>query len=643
MVIESPLTALAVIVGLGITAQWIAWRFDLPAILLLLAGGIMLGPVTGALSPDRVFGDALLPFVSVAVAIILFEGGLTLDLRDLGAHGRAVTLLVTVGAVVTWATATLAARFFLFENWSLSFLIGAIVVVSGPTVIIPLLRQVRPNKQTSTVLRWEAILIDPIGAIMAVLVYEVILAEGGTLGQIVFSNLLNAFFIGGVVGGVGAIAMIQLLKRYLLPDFLHVAVTLAIVIGAFAGSNALHEESGLLAVTVMGVVLASQRSVHVRHILEFEENLRTLLLSGLFIVLGARLGLDDLRQAATLPVLGFLAVLIFIARPLAVVVSTWRSTLSKKERVFLSWVAPRGIVAAAVASLFAFKLADHFEPLSGGEGTIFLSGAGRLVPTTFAVILGTIAIYSTTAKPLASKLGITSKTASGVLIVGGNEFTRDLALVLQDQDVRVVLADTAWDAVTKARQRGVKETFYGSVLSDSAMSELDLTGMGILLALTQNDEVNALATQHFVHMFDRKGVFQVSPRSGHHRQQLASHMRGRVFAADDATLVELTARLAAGHKIKVKKLTEASPYQSLVEEYGDTMLPLLIIEPDDEVLPFAADETPATPPGARLVALMPAPTPVEKAIAKQSEKKKRDDELQDASQGETQSADSPTG
>lgn len=626
MIIESPLTALAVIVGLGITAQWFAWRFDLPAILLLLGTGIALGPATGALSPDQVFGDLLLPFVSVAVAIILFEGGMTLDLRELGAHGRVVTLLVTLGALVTWLTASVAAYWLLFDNWSMSFLLGAIVVVSGPTVIVPLLRQVRPNKQTSTVLRWEAILIDPIGALLAVLVYEVILAEGGTLGQIVFSSLLKAFGVGGTVGVIGAFVMIQLLRRYLLPDFLHVAMTLAIVIGAFAGANALHDESGLLAVTVMGVVLASQHAVHVRHILEFEENLRTLLLSGLFIVLGARLGLDDLRQAATLPVLGFIGVLVLLGRPLAVAVSTFRSKLTRRERLFLAWVAPRGIVSAAVASLFAFRLADHFEPLSGSEGTVFLGGASRLVPTTFAVILGTIAIYSTTAKPLAARLGIKSRTATGVLIVGGNEFTRDLALALQEQGVRVVLADTAWDAVTKARQRGVRETFYGSVLSDSAMSELDLNGMGILLALTPNDEVNALATQHFLHVFGRKGVLQAAPRHGHHRKQLASHMRGRVFAAADATLVELTERLAAGHSIKVKKLSEVAPLSSLQEEFGQAMLPLLVIEPSGEVLPFAADERPSTPPGSRLVVVLPEPTAAEKAIAKQEEKRRRDDE-----------------
>jgi NhaP-type Na+/H+ or K+/H+ antiporter len=293
--VEHILLSLASIIVLGIGAEWLAWRLRLPSILLLLIFGIVVGPVTGFLNPDALFGDLLLPVVSIAVAIILFEGGLNLRISELRQVGGVVRNLITIGVLVTWLIGAGAAHFLLGLNFALALLLGAILVVSGPTVIMPLLRHLRPSGQVGSILKWEGIVIDPIGAILAVLVFEAILAGGfREAAAVTVIGLLKTILIGGGIGMLGAMIMVLLLRRFWIPDFLHGAVSLTLVIAVFAGSNLLQTDSGLLAATVMGIYLANQRTVSVRHIVRFKENLRVLLISGLFILLAARLQVSHL-------------------------------------------------------------------------------------------------------------------------------------------------------------------------------------------------------------------------------------------------------------------------------------------------------------------------------------------------------------
>jgi NhaP-type Na+/H+ or K+/H+ antiporter len=370
------LLSLALILVLGVGASWLAWRLEVPSILLLLLAGFLAGPVAGWLAPDQLFGDLLLPLVSFSVAIILFEGGLSLRVIELEEVGSVVRNLVTVGVLVTWIVTTGAAYLLLDLGFELSLLLGAVLVVTGPTVIVPLLRHLRPRANVSNALKWEGILIDPIGVILSVGVFRAILAPGARAPTALFVTIGKALVLGTLVGIVGAVAVYVALKRDWTPDVLHVPVTLAFVGAAFVAAEALQAEAGLVTATIMGVVLANREDFVKRHIVEFKENLRTLLIGFLFVVLAARLDLSDLTVVGPSS-LAFLVVLFLVARPLAVWLSTIGSDLDWRERTFLSAMAPRGIVAAAIASVFALELAENnvLAGLKYGIAIVVLSTA----------------------------------------------------------------------------------------------------------------------------------------------------------------------------------------------------------------------------------------------------------------------------
>nr|HQV33557.1 cation:proton antiporter [Calditrichia bacterium] len=342
---ETLLIDLSLIIVLGIAAQWIAWRLKIPSILILLVFGFLGGPVTGVLNPDHLFGELLFPVVSISVALILYEGGLTLKKSEIMAVGGVVRNLISIGLLVTWTLTTLCAYYILALSLPLAILFGAILVVTGPTVILPLLRMIRPRGNINSILKWEGMLNDPIGALLAVLVFESILAGG--LREITFlalGGLAKMVLVGGGIGLLTGYLMMTLLRRRLVPEFLQNAVSISLVVFAFAGSNHFQAESGLFAVTLMGIFLANQKKVTVAHIIEFKENLRVLLLSGLFILLAARLERDAFAALGWQGVF-FLVALITVVRPAAIFLSTMGSGLNWREKVFLSAMAPRGIVA----------------------------------------------------------------------------------------------------------------------------------------------------------------------------------------------------------------------------------------------------------------------------------------------------------
>jgi NhaP-type Na+/H+ or K+/H+ antiporter len=379
---EELLLGIGIIIVLGITAQWLAWRFRLPSILLLLLFGFLAGPVTHLLDPEELLGELLFPFVSVSVAIILFEGGLSLRRSEIKTTGHVIRNLVTVGAAVTWVIAAGGALLILGFDLPLALLFGAILVVTGPTVIIPLLKHVRPAAQISSIAKWEGIVNDPIGAILAVLVFEAIVAIGIQQAALTVAfSLLETLLIGVTLGTAGAFGLAQLIKRYWIPDYLQNGVTLMVVIAAFVVSNMIQKESGLLTVTLLGIILTNQKGVNIKPIIEFKENLGVLLLSALFIILAASLNLEALAQIGIRSI-AFLLVLIFLARPAAVILSTVNSGLSWNEKIFLAWMAPRGIVAAAVTSVFAFELVEE----AGYQE------AELMVAEIFLVIVGTVTI-----------------------------------------------------------------------------------------------------------------------------------------------------------------------------------------------------------------------------------------------------------
>jgi len=371
-------------------AQWLAWRLELPSILVLLIFGILAGPITGFLDPDQILGPLLMPFVSLSVAVILFEGGLNLKIDELHEIGAVVRNLITVGVVVTWVLASAAAHLILGLDLRLAILFGSILVVTGPTVILPMLLHIRPSGRIGNIAKWEGIMNDPIGAMLAVLVFQAILmggAEGTTAA--IFSGIMKTIFIGILTGVGGEILLVSLLKRYWIPDYLQNPAALMLVVTVFTISEQFQIESGLFAVTMMGVPLANQEVVAVKHIIEFKENLRVLLIAVLFIVLAGRLSISDLDYIDGYSLL-FLGILMVLVRPAVVAISTWGAKLRWQELVFLSWMAPRGIVAASVSSLFALRLSE-----AG------FSQAESLAPPTFLVLIGTLAIFGNAAGSLA--------------------------------------------------------------------------------------------------------------------------------------------------------------------------------------------------------------------------------------------------
>lgn len=591
---EHLLVGLATIVVLGVGAQWLAWRLRLPSILVLLIFGFLAGPVAGIIDPDEIFGQLLFPIVSISVAIILFEGGLTLRLAELPHIGDVVSRLISIGALVTWGIAAVAAHFILTLDWSLSVLLGAILVVTGPTVIGPLLRQIRPKGQVGTVLKWEGILIDPVGAVLAVLVFEAILAgEFSQAPSVVVSGVLLTIVIGLGLGLIGAAIMVIMLRRYWIPDHLQNSVSLLLAVAVFALSNLLQPESGLLSVTVMGVALANQRFVTVKHIIEFKENLRVLLIGTLFILLAGRLELSDVSGLGWGGVL-FLAVLVLLARPAAVLISTWRSRLNRSQRLFLTWMAPRGIVAASVASIFAFDLAA-----AGHEG------AERLVPLTFLVIVGTVAFYGLSAGPAARRLDLAEEDPQGVLIVGAHALARAITSVVQEHGFDALLIDSNWQNIRAARMAGLK-TYYGDVLAEDMIEDLELTGIGRLLAMTSNNEVNTLAALHFPEVFSRAEVYQLpigEGRSGN--EDTPQHLTGRFLFGPKMTYNRLMQEFASGAVVKATRLTQKFDYAAFQKRYDDDkVIPLFLITERQKLIVYTTDNQPAPEPGQTLISLV---------------------------------------
>ena len=594
---EHLLLGLVSVVLFGVGAQWLAWRTKLPAILLLLVAGIVVGPVTGLLDPDALMGDLLAPFVSISVGIILFEGGLSLKFSELKNIGGAVIKLVSIGVIITWLISAVSA-FYLFDmSPELAILLGAILVVTGPTVIIPLLRQVRPTGQVSSVLRWEGIVIDPIGAMLTVLVFEVIVAGGLSEGfGLALASIFKTVFFGSLVGLAGAGVIYMLLKRYLLPDFLQNPVNLMIVLVVFAASNALQHESGLWATTVMGIALANQKSARIHHIVEFKENLRLLLISALFILLAARVELADLVGNLNWEILAFLLILIFVARPLCVYLSTIGSQLNLKEKIFLSWMAPRGVVAASISSLFAFELVQNGY-----------SNAGQLVPIVLIIIISTVAIYGLSASAVARYLGVAKPTPRGFLIIGAHAWGRKVAEILHQKDFKVLLADSNWSNINKARKMGLN-TYYGNVLSEYAIDEINLDGIGKLLALTPNDEVNSLAVIRYKDIFGSSEVFQLAASSQAKRadQEVPDNLGGRILFNEKFDFNTLAAEISDGSKLQSTEIEE-SPTQEEFDQQMDQYAPLFLIKSNREIRPYTIDFAPLPSEGDTLIYLNETP------------------------------------
>ncbi len=595
----TPLVALALIGAAGIGAQWLAWRLRLPSILLLLLAGIAVGPVLGWLHPNDLFGRVLSPLVSLAVAVILYEGGLSLKMKELGEHGSAILRLLTVGVVTTWILATLFALTVAGLPWETAAVLGAILTVTGPTVIGPLLRQVRPRGPVEPIAKWEGIVVDVVGATLAVLVLHTVtdgMESDGAMHSMTMAvwGLGKTVMVGTAFGLVGTYAMVLPMKRHLIPDELENAVSLAIVLAIFVAADSLAHESGLLAVTLMGFLLANRKDVSMHHIIEFKENLRVLLISTLFIVLAAAVDLASLRAAGWRGV-AFVALLILVVRPASVFLASIGTTLSRRDRVFLACLAPRGIVAAAVSSLFGLRLQE-----AGVEG------AELLAPLAFLVIVGTVTVYGLSAGPVARRLGLSDPNAQGTLIAGAGPFALEFGRALQKRGIDVLHVDTNRASIAHARLDGLKAA-YGSILSSELVSSLPLGGTGRFIGLTPNDEVNSLAAAHFAALYGKANVFQVG-RTTAESEDVRKDLRGRTLFNKVATLSSLDVLVSRGATVKATHLTDTFDFEAFRGRHGADAIPLGVID-QGKVELFTADRVPEADPGTQLLSLMKPESP----------------------------------
>lgn len=589
---EPALIGLALVLVLGTLAQGLAYRMQIPSILLLLGGGFLAGPVFGIVDPDALLGDALGPIVSVGVAVLLFEGGMGLDVRALRGQRRVVTRLVTLGVLITWIVGSVAAYFLLDFSIATALLLGAILVVSGPTVILPMLRHIQPKRNVDAVLRWEGIVIDPIGALLAVLVFDAAFSAGPGAGLLVVVNTLAlSLVLGSAVGLLGAAVFVLIESRYWIPDHLLPALGLTLVVAVFTGAETVQSESGLFAATLMGIALANQRKVSVHHILDFKESLSMILLGSLFVLLAARVRIEDVLLLDW-RALAFVATLIVVGRPLAVLVSARGSGMTARERIFLGWMAPRGIVAAAVAAFFALRLEERGLP----EAALF-------VPITFLVIVVTVAVYGLTARALARRLHLARPDPQGVLFMGINPISSALANVLQKEDFRALLVDTDQDKVTTARLEGL-EAVRADVLSVRLTDELDLGGIGRLWATTRDDETNSLAAVHFSDRFGRANCFQIAAKD-EELEERHDHMRGRLLFRPGLTYDVLKARFRnPDWDIHRTPITSEFTWSDWKERHGEVAVPLFVISEGNRIRVFTGDHRPDVVPGSTLVALV---------------------------------------
>ena len=537
--IEEPAAALAMVVVVGVLCQLAAVRWRMPSIILLLLAGLAVGPAGDLIHPDELFGDLLFPAVSAAVGLLLFEGGLSLRWREVGGLRVVLVRLLTVGVLTAAIVGSLAA-------WTIgglplgpALLFGAIMVVTGPTVVIPLLRHTRLRPEVASLLRWEGIFVDPIGAVLAVVVFEVVVVEDGRLADVVGVITITTL-AGAAIGVAAAAGLTLLLREERVPDHLENAVGFATVMLALAAANAVFDEAGLVATTVMGIALASQRRVRIRGIAEFHESIAVLLVPMMFILLAARVTGPDLARNL-LPAAGVLAVLVLVARPLSVLVSTIGSTVSPAARRYVAVMAPRGIVAASVSALFGLRLEEHG-----------IDGGPDLAALTFLIITGTVVIYGLAAVPFARRLRVEAPDPAGMVLVGAPPWAADLGAVLVDHGVPVLVIACEEEDAENATSRGLL-VYTGRLQSDELDEAVEAIGARLALVVSQREEVAAFAADRLGRLLGQTNLYVVpADRQDHEaRQSRPGEHWGRVAFGDQLTLADAAARTAAGHSVSV--------------------------------------------------------------------------------------------
>ena len=596
------LAELGLIVVLAAAAPLIGQVLRLPSILVLLALGFGAGAI-GALDPNELLGQELISaVVPVAVGIILFEAGLGLQLSKLtGTVARVYRRLLTVGILVTWAVGTLAAYLLFNLSFEVALILGAVLVVSGPTVVGPLLDFIRPSKEVNFVLKWEGTLADPLGATLGVVVFNAVIAGHAKAGQEIFQFLLNVG-VGAGFGLLGAVLVLGWAALFKPNQSQAVTGTLMFVVAMVVCADLLRDDTGLITGLVIGAILinrpprgtepqgvAIQRSKLVRAWRERIGTLTTFLIGILFIILSARVTPHQIAQIGWVS-LAFIAVLVFLGRPIAVALSTLGSSLHWRERAFIAWMAPRGIVAAATSSTFALGLSQ------AGIG----GGSQDLIPITFIVIVATALIYGLTGGPVARALGVANAGPGGVLLVGSSPVGRAIGRALRDRGLTVVLWSASDEHARAAEADGLSVYRSDPTQNGGETAPSDLDGLDYALAVSDDEALNAMIATDLSEYFSRGHVFQLPVTDG---PTATFYTRVPVLFDDSATHDKLLAQIEAGAKIAVADAAGTNGDTDPRARLGANGIPMFVLTPGKDLHVLAAGDRTPIQPGQELIGL----------------------------------------
>lgn len=580
---------LALIGFAGIAAQWIAWRVHLPAIALLFAAGLIAGPFTGFIDPIHDFGEVYRPVISLAVAIILFEGGMSLNFSEIRETSKAVRRIILIGGPLVWALSAFTAHYIGGLTWQTSAILGAILVVTGPTVIMPLLRQANLKARPASLLRWEAIINDPIGALFAVLAFETFL---------VINNVhdIDNLLIKIVIALIMAIPLAWAFAKFIIwafirghvPEFLKAPVLMTCALIAFASTNIILEEAGLLTVTTMGIVLGNSRIASLTEMRRFKETITVLLVSAVFIMLTASLKME-LILGLGWNVLYFIIAILFVVRPIAIFIATLGAGLNWQERLLTMWIAPRGIVAVAVSGLFGATLVD--QGIADGE---------KLLAFTFAVVAATIILHGFSLPVLAKLLDLKSNQRPGILFIGCSPWTVAFAEKLLSLDIPVLICDNDWKKLQIARAKNIP-TFFGDALSESAHHHLAITTWAKVIAATNNDAYNALICTEFGPEVGRANVFQIGERNNsndseasNERNSLRFTVGGRQLTTSGDSYFGLLSKHNSGWSFSSTQLTKEFTFTDYQNSREKGSINILWLKPNN-TFHFASNNEAAQP------------------------------------------------
>lgn len=544
---QATLLSIVFIIVLGIFSQWLSWRIQWPSIVVMSVAGLLIGPILGLINPEEALGKFYSPLISLAVAVVLFESSSGLNFREVKGISKSVFRIVTFGAFLSWIGGSLAAHYIAGLNLAISFIIGGLFIVTGPTVIIPLLRTAKLKPRVAAVLKWEGIILDPAGPLLALFAYQVIKVAGNDVN----AGYLFTFFLGAllavVIGFVVGLVVSRMVLKGLFPEFLKSPIILSFVLGCFTVSELITHETGMLAVTVMGLTLAKTKKYisSIGNVSDFVGNISVILTSTIFILLTASLTKDTIMEIFTVPIIAFVLIMLFIVRPLSIWIPAIGTELKLKEKALISWIAPRGIVALTVSGYLAGILMD--------DG---YSDASILTTLTFALVFITVCAHGFTLRPIAKKLGLASTGQAGVLIVGSNSFSIAFADYLKKLDVPVLIMDDSYDRLKPAQNKDI-QTYNGKVLSDHIEFEVDLTPYEYILVMTDEPLFNKLVVQTYAPEFGFNHTLSLPVKVGDSdNNEISPALKNHILFEEDAVLSELNRKIHEGYAFEMIKVSK---------------------------------------------------------------------------------------